>query len=83
MDNNVSDVTIYTNYNIGDVTCQGGKMATDKKKLQIYLKEETYENFRIISALNGMKMSEYGERIIEELIEKNKYIKEIKKIEER
>lgn len=58
-------------------------MSTNKKKLQIYLKEETYENFRIISALNRMKMSEYGEQIIEELIKKNKYIKEIKKIEEQ
>ncbi len=45
-------------------------MATDKKRIQAYVNENTIPKFRILSALNGYKsMSEYAGMLIEKEIE--------------
>ena len=45
-------------------------MATDKKRIQAYVNEETIPKFRIVSALKGYKsMSEYAGVLIEESIQ--------------
>lgn len=46
-------------------------MATNKKRIQAYVTEETIPKFRILTALKGYKsMSEYAGELIKESIEK-------------
>ena len=44
-------------------------MATDKKRIQAYVTEETIKKFRIVSATKGKSMSEYSALLIEKAVE--------------
>lgn len=44
-------------------------MATDKKRIQAYVTEETVKKFKIVSATKGKSMSEYSALLIEKAVE--------------
>ena len=44
-------------------------MATDKKRIQAYVTEETVNKFRIVAATKGKSMSEYSALLIEKAVE--------------
>lgn len=44
-------------------------MATDKKRIQAYVTEETIKKFKIVSATKNKSMSEYAGLLIEKAVE--------------
>ena len=44
-------------------------MATDKKRIQAYVTEETVKKFKVVSAIKGKSMSEYSALLIEKAVE--------------
>lgn len=44
-------------------------MATDKKRVQAYVTQETLDKFKVVSAIKKMSMSEYSALLIEKSIE--------------
>lgn len=44
-------------------------MATDKKRIQAYVTEETLDKFKVLSAIKKKSMSEYASILIEKAIE--------------
>lgn len=44
-------------------------MSTDKKRIQVYVTQDTLDKFKVLSATKRMSMSEYAAKLIEKSIE--------------